>query len=428
MMKALRFFLSLIITAVITVSQANPFVVVQAAAVGCATSTGPSSAYQITICITSPGNGSTLTGNVPISTSVSITGKTSGVQHMIFTLNSTYLLTDYRSPFTFMMPTAKWVDGTYTLSVRALMPNSFNTSKAHISVNFNNGNTSNPVNTGHFSPSTGKTPANGQPFVVAATGDGASGEPNAVNVASLVSSLNPNLFLYLGDVYESGSKSEFFNWYGNDSSNFAALRAITDPTIGNHEYTNSVGGAGYFDYWNNIPNYYSFNAGGWHFISLNSNASKAGGIKKGTPQYNWLQQDLAANAAMCSIVYYHHPLFNVGPEGSTSALKGIWALMAQYKVSIVLNGHDHDYQRWKPLNGSGKTSSTGITEFVAGGGGHGLQTIAKTDSRVAYSNDLNPTTFGVLLLTLNSSGAAFSYRSTNGSVLDSGNISCKSKS
>ena len=229
----------------------------------------------------------------------------------------------------------------------------------------------------------------------------------------------------MGDVYESGSKAEFYNWYGNGSTYFSSLRAITDPTIGNHEYNSGVNGTGYFDYWNNIPNYYSFNAGGWHFISLNSNGSKVGGLTTSSPEYIWLQKDLAANSSACTIVYYHHPFFNIGTEGSLTSLSSIWALMAQYKVSVVLNGHDHDYQRWVPLNGSGSPSPSGITEFVAGGGGHGLQNFIKSDSRVAYSNDLNPTAFGVLLLQLGSSGVNFSYHSTNGSVLDQGFISCK---
>lgn len=396
----------------------------QAAAIGCATSTAPSGSYHVTICITGPANGSTLKGNVWVTTSVSISGASSGVKHMIFELNSTYVLTDYTSPFTFVFPTQKWKDGSYTLSASAVMP-TFTAAKANISVKFNNGNASTPVNSGHFTPSSGRAPANGSPFVVAAAGDGASGEVKAGNVSKLVSSLNPNLFLYLGDVYESGSKAEFYNWYGTGSTFFSSLRAITDPTIGNHEYNSGVAGAGYFDYWNNIPNYYSFNAGGWHFISLNSNASKVGGVTTTSPEYLWLQKDLAANVKTCTIAYYHHPLFNIGTEGPTTSLASIWALMAQYKVSIVLNGHDHDYQRWAPLNGSGSRSSTGITEFVAGGGGHGLQNFIKTDSRVAYSSDINPTTFGVLLLQLSSTGVNYSYHSINGTVLDSGFISCK---
>ena len=98
-----------------------------------------------------------------------------------------------------------------------------------------------------------------------------SGGEDASKVADLITSLNPNLFLYLGDVYEQGSLAEFYNWYGTSTTFFGQLRAITNPTIGNHEYLTGDA-AGYFDYWNNIPNYYSYNAGGWHFISLNSNA------------------------------------------------------------------------------------------------------------------------------------------------------------
>jgi hypothetical protein len=239
----------------------------------------------------------------------------------------------------------------------------------------------------------------------------------------MLKSINPNLFLYLGDVYEQGSVSEFFNWYGNGGSYFNALRSITDPTVGNHEYL-TAGAKGYFGYWNNPPNYYSFNAHGWHFVSLNSNAY-AVPTAAGSAQYNWLQSDLAAlSPNTCTIVYYHHPLFNIGPEGAATQMSAIWSLMAKYGVHIVLNGHDHDYQRWKPLNGSGTVSSKGITEFVVGGGGHGLQTFTTSDSRLAYKNDANPTAFGALLLTLHSTSATFKYQNTSGTVLDSGTIPC----
>ena len=107
-------------------------------------------------------------------------------------------------------------------------------------------------------------------------------------------------------------------------------------------------------------------------------------------------------------------------------MASIWALLASYGVSIVLNGHDHDYQRWVPLDANGQPSPNGITEFVAGGAGHGLQNFVTTDSRVAYSNALNPTAFGVLLLQLGSNGANFSYHNSSGSILDSGFVPCNS--
>ncbi len=360
---------------------------------------------------------------MPVDVSVSVAGTSPGVQRMVFYLNGGYLLTDFQGAYTFNLPTTKWQDGLYSLQVEALMRDGYTTiSRANVVLTFNNGIMNPPVNQLNFTPSTGSTPPNGAPFIVVAAGDGASGEVNSTNVSNLIGSLNPNLFLYLGDVYEKGSISEFWNWYGTAGTNFGAFNPITDPTIGNHEYT--AGAApGYFDYWNNIPNYYSYNANGWHFISLNSNATNIG-VDHTSGQYQWLAQDLAANAQACTIVYYHHPLYNIGPEGPTTAMSDIWALMAQNGVTMVINGHDHDYQRWVPLDGNGQPSPTGMTEFVAGGAGHGLQTILNTDSRVAYSNDINPNAFGALKLALNSSGVSFNYVNYAGAILDSGVIPC----
>ncbi len=180
---------------------------------------------------------------------------------------------------------------------------------------------------------------------------------------------------------------------------------------------------GYFDYWDNVPNYYSYNANGWHFISLNTNSSRIG-VSASSVQYQWLSQDLANNAQACTIVYYHHPLFNIGPEGSTEEVADIWGLLAANGVSIVLTGHDHTYQRWVALDGNGQPSPTGITEFVVGGSGHGLQTILTSDSRIAYANDTNPTAFGALKLELNPTGANFSYVNINGAILDLGTVPC----
>jgi hypothetical protein len=392
-----------------------------AQAASCASSSPSSGAYTVEICFAGPSIGGTLSGNVSVSPAIKVTGASlTSVEQLVFYLNGNYLLTSYSRPYTFTLPTEKWLDGMYTLSVAAQMRDNFISNPASMSVSFKNGVTSLPVNTKHFQPTSGRPAANGAPFTVAAGGDGASGEPSAAAVSKLIASLNPNLFLYLGDVYENGSPTEFYNWYGSPSTYFGQFRAITDPTVGNHEYL-TPDASGYFDYWNNIPSYYSFNAGGWHFVSLNANSPKIP-VDPGSAQYQWLQQDLAANAQTCTIVYYHEPLFNIGTESAAAYMGPIWALMAQYGVSIVLNGHDHDYQRWVPLDGSGQPSPNGITEFIVGSAGHGIQKFTRTDSRVAYANDTQPAAFGILLMQLGQTGASFIYQSTNGVTLDSGVI------
>ena len=390
----------------------------------CASSSPTTAAYTVKICFADPATGSTLSGDVSVSAAVKLTGTTrSNLEEMIFTLNGNYLLTTFNSPYTFILPTSHWVDGNYTLSVEAVMRDKFTSRQGSMPVVFKNGITTVPVNTNHFQPTSGNPAANGAPFLVAAGGDGASGEPSAAAVTKLIASINPNLFLYLGDIYENGSPAEFYNWYGSTSTYFGQFRSITDPTIGNHEYL-TQGASGYFNYWDNIPNYYSFNAGGWHFISLNANSPKIS-VDPGSAQYQWLQQDLAANAQTCTIVYYHQPLYNIGTELAATYMAPIWAMLAKYGVSIVLNGHDHDYQRWVPLDGAGQPSPNGVTEFVVGSAGHGIQKFTHSDSRVAYANDTQPAAFGILLLQLSQTGASFTYQATSGNVLDSGSIPCR---
>jgi hypothetical protein len=311
------------------------------------------------------------------------------------------------------------------------MRDAFTSSRAAINLTFNNGISEPLINTNTFTPATGTTPQPGRPFILAATGDGASGEPNADVVTDLISNWNPNMFLYLGDVYNDGTPTEFHNWYGTGTNRYSRFNAITNPAIGNHEYFHVGGGQyeapGYFDYWDNVPHYYSFDAGGWHMISLDS-TSQYNQTAPGTPQYDWLMQDLDANTATCTIVYFHHPLYNVGTEGEATRMSQIWALLADHGVDIVLTAHDHDYQRWHPLNGQGELDPNGITEFVIGTGGHGIQDFIKTDNRMAVGFDTPPSAFGALRMELNQDGAAFQFTNIQGSILDSGSIPCSGAS
>jgi hypothetical protein len=389
----------------------------------CVTSS-PTPTSTVKLCFTSPGNNTSISGDTTVTVTATLTGKAPGIQRIVFYLNGAYFLTDYQSPYTFTLPSTHWIDGSYTLSVEATLHTGFTTDRANLTLSFANGIEVAPVNKNQFKPTSGTTPTGGAPFIFAATGDGAGGEVNGGKVAKLVASMNPNLFIYLGDVYEKGTFAEMYNYYGVQGSNFAQFKSITDPTVGNHEYTNGGSAQDYFFYWDNIPSYYSFDAGGWHFVSLNSNGSYVSDASN-SPQYQWLAGDLTAYTQACTIVYYHEPLFNIGQERPATQMQSIWTLLAQHHVTIVLNGHDHDYQRWVPLDGQGKASSTGITEFVAGGGGHGIQTISKSDSRVAYSSDANPATFGALKFTLSANSASFSYVNTAGTTLDSGVIPCQ---
>lgn len=398
----------------------------EAAAAVCFTSSGTGGAYTVKVCLSDPVTGSTLTGGALARATVTITAAPGsptppGVARTEWSLGGAYLLTDYQSPHQFTVYTADFADGEYTLGVAAILRDGYRTPETTATVTLANGNATTPVNTRQWSVPTIASRAPDQPFVVGAVGDGAGGEANATAVTDMLVGWNPDLFLYLGDVYADGTLTEFRNWYGDDTSFFGRLRSITTPVVGNHEYT--AGQApGYFGYWDNIPHAYSYDANGWHFVAIDS-TSNYGKVGAGSVQYQFLAADLAANRSPCTIVFWHHPLFTVGSEDPAPRMQDMWDLMASHKVTMLIAGHDHQYQRWSPMGAGGVLDSTGITELVAGTGGHSSQGITSTDQRVAKTNK----SYGAMRLDLFGNRADVRYYSigTPPGLVDASTVTCK---
>ncbi len=285
------------------------------------------------------------------------------------------------------------------------------------------------------------------PFTVAAFGDGPSGSPQTQNVANLVHSWNPNMLMYLGDVYQRGMPDEFMNFY---NPLYGGNANITVPTIGNHEYKELTDGSGYFWYWN-FPNgsptkkggggsWYSLNVGGpthnaWHIISLNSNVGMS--LNPVTPQGTWLQKDLAADLAArprsthpCTLAFWHAARFSDISLRKPSTV-AFWNQLYPYGNDLIINAHSHVYERWQPLNNSGQvtTQSAGMTQFIVGTGGNVLaQTWNTNDSRSAIRQN---TSWGALKLMLYSDHAVYQYWEVTGSnpstakLFDTGTITCR---
>ncbi len=385
--------------------------------------TTSSNGYTVTVCLTQPADGATVSGLTTVTATATVTGSSSGIGKLLFSLDGGYLLTDFQSPYTYQLPTDTIANGAHTLSVYAIMRDGFESSAPAVTLNFANAGVP-PIGT--FTPVTpGPRPA-GQSLIMAAVGDGASGEANAGLVTQMIDGWNPDVFLYLGDVYDKGTYPEFYNWYGQPNVDYGLFRDVTNPIVGNHEYENGAA-PGYFRYWNNVPNYYSYNAGGWHFIALNS-TNEYNQRAPTSPQYQWLVDDLNSNNTPCSLAYFHHPVLSVGPQSDTTAMNGMWSLLAQAGVDMVLTGHDHSYQRWKPLDADLNLSAGGTTHFVNGAGGHGVQGAVREDSRldVMYGNPAN--SYGAMYFKLNPKGAEYRYYNTAGQLLDQGIVPCSGTS
>jgi hypothetical protein len=381
--------------------------------------TNSRSGYTVTVCITQPANGATVSGLTTITATATVTGSSPGISKLLFSLDGEYLLTDFQTPYTYQLPSDTFANGAHTLSVFARMRDGFDTSSPSITLNFANGGVP-PIGT--FTPVTPGPRPEGQSLIMAAVGDGASGEANAGVVTQMIEGWNPDLFLYLGDVYDKGTYPEFYNWYGQPDFHYGLFRDVTNPVIGNHEYENGVA-PGYFRYWNNVPDYYSYDAGGWHFIALNS-TNEYDQRTPDTAQYQWLLNDLSSNNTPCSIAYFHHPVLSVGPQDDTPEMFGMWSELAQAGVDVVLTGHDHSYQRWVPLDANLNPSSQGSTHFVSGAGGHGVQGAVRSDARLAvmYGNPAN--SYGAMYFKLNPKGAEYRYYNTAGQLLDQGIVPC----
>jgi hypothetical protein len=262
--------------------------------------------------------------------------------------------------------------------------------------------------------------------ILAAAGDIADcSGPGDEQTAALLGKLHENLVAPLGDLaYEAGTTAEFAGCY---DPSWGRFKRISRPAAGNHEYE-SPGAAPYFAYWGataGVPGqgWYSYDLGAWHLVVLNSNCSFVGGCQAGSPQEAWLRADLAAHPAKCTLAYWHHPLFSTGDVGGDVEMQPIFQALYDGHADVVLSGHSHTYQRWTPLNPVGVADSAhGIREFVVGTGGKGLHAVG---GRVPTQQASNDRTWGVLQLTLRSTGYTWKFVPVAGkSFTDAGSQTC----
>jgi hypothetical protein len=257
-------------------------------------------------------------------------------------------------------------------------------------------------------------------------GAGTSSECHMRATSDLILDIAPDAVLTLGDnQYENGALEKFRASY---HPTWGRVLGVTRPAVGNHEYQ-TRGAAGHFDYFgaaagDRSKGYYSFNLGNWHLISLNSNCAEIGGCGRGSPQESWLRADLAAHPAACTLAYWHHPRFSSGSShGNDPSTDGLWRALYDAGAEVILNGHDHDYERFAPQTPDGAADpARGIREFIVGTGGkshHGFGTVR------ANSQVRNGSVFGVLELTLRASSYAWRFLpDTGGAAVDSGSTVC----
>jgi acid phosphatase type 7 len=231
--------------------------------------------------------------------------------------------------------------------------------------------------------------------------------------------------LTLGDnAYEDGTAQDFSECY---EPTWGQFKERTRPVPGNHDYE-TEGASAYFDYFGEVAGqpgkgYYSYDLGRWHIVALNSNCEDVG-CAASSPQLRWLKADLAKDPKTCTLAYFHYPLFSSGEyRPGIREVKPLWEALYAAGVDVVLNGHDHNYQRFAPQDPNGKADpQRGIREFVVGTGGRSHYSILDP---IANSEVYNDESYGVLKLTLHPHSYEWEFVPVEGETFsDSGSAQC----
>ena len=265
----------------------------------------------------------------------------------------------------------------------------------------------------------------GDPVLVGAGDIGSCRSTGDEAAASLLEGIDGTVATLGDHAYPRGTAADFARCY---DPSWGQFKARTKPSPGNHEYE-TAGASGYFNYFGPAAGdpskgYYSYDLGSWHVISLNSNCSfVAGGCAAGSPQEQWLKADLATNSNACTLAYWHHPRFSSGFHGDHASVAPFWDALYQGGADVVLNGHDHNYERFALQNPSGQADpAQGIREFVVGTGGAELRNFGSikpnSEVRVEQRN-------GVLKMTLHPEGYDWQFvTAPDVTVADSGSGQC----
>jgi acid phosphatase type 7 len=233
--------------------------------------------------------------------------------------------------------------------------------------------------------------------------------------SQLLDNIPGTVFTAGDNAYVDGTYTEYLNCY---DPTWGRHKSRTKPSPGNHDYLTS-GAVGYFQYFNNIPSYYAYDLGAWRIYSLNSEIS----VSATSAQATWLQNDLAANPNQCVLAYWHKPRWSSGSNhGDNTSIQPLWQILYDAGAELVINGHEHHYERFAEMNASGTAISQGLREIVVGTGGAVLYPFGSPKSASQVRNN---TAYGVVKLTLHSNSYDWQFvPAGTGTFTDSGSTTC----
>ncbi|OGS66705.1 MAG: hypothetical protein A3J79_06900 [Elusimicrobia bacterium RIFOXYB2_FULL_62_6] len=217
-------------------------------------------------------------------------------------------------------------------------------------------------------------------------GDSGSGSEEQLEIAAQMEKFDTDFVVHVGDMVESGLDSDadmkYFEPYANMLAKYPFFL-----TLGNHDYgkrnqSKTFLKENYIPFHSTPltgqpPYYYFFDNGDARFFVLDANflnGSKwAPPLEPGSRQYKWLELYLSRTQKAWKFVIVHEPLYSTGAHGAIQAQReALEPLFLKYKVDLVFQGHDHDYERTQPVKEGLPDEKEGIVYITLGGGGQAL--------------------------------------------------------
>ena len=229
----------------------------------------------------------------------------------------------------------------------------------------------------------------------------------------------------VGDhVYPNGARVNWDRcWNTSWGDTNKRIMRVLRPSIGNHDLDNGFGEA-YYDIFGKRAGekgkgYYAFDLGEWKIISLNSEivTNPAFSVETRRDQEAWLKKELAGNTKKCTIAYFHRPRFSSGGHAGDLRMTGLWNILYEGNVDLVINGHEHHYERFAPQTPAGlRDTVRGIAQIIVGTGGAdltGIRNPVQPNSLVRIAGH-----YGILKLTLGAGEYQHAFIDTQGRVWD----------
>jgi hypothetical protein len=228
-------------------------------------------------------------------------------------------------------------------------------------------------------------------FVLVGAGDISDcGNNNDEMTAQLLDAIPGTVFTTGDNVYDDGTPEEYMDCY---EPTWGRHKDRTRPIPGDHDY-GFEDGQGYLEYFNDIPAYYAYDLGSWRIYALNTEED----LSEESEQIAWLQEDLAENPRQCVLAYWHEPRWSSGTEhGSYEEYQPLWEILYEAGADLVLNGDEHNYERFAEMDAQGSPSSPGMRAIVVGTGGKSLYELG---TPLPASEVRESSSYGVLKLVL----------------------------